>query len=94
MKVYWIWLLFNISPWIFALAFFSVSMVELLWRLLGVAIYFVIFFVMPLVTNKPVFTMILLSLNTCIAVITLFPSHGDGFNPFLILILSLLIGEA
>ncbi|WP_340002756.1 sensor histidine kinase [Oceanobacillus sp. FSL K6-0127] len=94
MKVYWIWLLFNISPWIFALAFFSVSMVELLWRLLGVAIYFVIFFVMPLVTNKPVFTMILLSLNTCIAVITLFPSQGDGFNPFLILILSLLIGEA
>ena len=94
MKVYWIWLLFNISPWIFSLAFFSVSMVELLWRLLGVAIYFVIFFVMPLVTNKPVFTMILLSLNTCIAVITLFPSQGDGFNPFLILILSLLIGEA
>ena len=94
MKVYWIWLLFNISPWIFALAFFSVSMVELLWRLLGVAIYFVIFFVMPLVTNKPVLTMILLSLNTCIAVITLFPSQGDGFNPFLILILSLLIGEA
>ena len=94
MKVYWIWLLFNISPWIFALAFFSVSRVELLWRLLGVAIYFVIFFVMPLVTNKPVLTMILLSLNTCIAVITLFPSQGDGFNPFLILILSLLIGEA
>ncbi|WP_339230306.1 sensor histidine kinase [Oceanobacillus sp. FSL K6-2867] len=94
MKVYWIWLLFNISPWIFALAFFSVSMVELLWRLLGVAIYFVIFFMMPLVTNKPVLTMILLSLNTCIAVFTLFPSQGDGFNPFLILILSLLIGEA
>ncbi len=49
---------------------------------------------MPLVISKPVITMILLSLNTCIAIITLYPAQGDGFNPFLLLILSMLIGEA
>lgn len=96
MKLYWIWLLFNVVPWIFAQFFISesVSVVELIWRLAGVTVYFALFFIMPLVRNKQIIILIILSVNSCIAIITLFPALGEEFNPYLLLILSLLMAEA
>lgn len=94
MKLYWIWLLFNAVPWTFAIIYFMGSIDEMTWRLLGVAAYFVLFFIMPLAIQKPRISMTLLSINACISIVTLFPLQNESFNPYLLLILSLLIGEA
>ena len=94
MKLYWIWLLFNIVPWMFAFLYFAGDMAEITWRLLGLSIFFILFFVMPIVKQQPMVSMILLSVNEIISMIVLFPLQGENFNPFLLLILSLVIGEA
>ncbi|WP_078380654.1 sensor histidine kinase [Sutcliffiella halmapala] len=94
MKLYWIWLLFNTVPWLFAFVFFTGSMEEIMWRLVGVAVFFVVFFIMPLVDRRPVVVMSLLSINVCMMIITLYPLEAQGFNPFLLLLIALLIAEA
>lgn len=94
MKFYWIWLLFNVVPWTFAFIYFTGSIEEMTWRLAGVAVYFVLFFIMPLVMQQPMVSMILLSINICVSIVTLFPVQNEGFPPYLLLIISLLIGEA
>ncbi|MFA1821023.1 sensor histidine kinase [Virgibacillus oceani] len=93
MKLYWIWLLFNTVPWMFAILYFA-GMVEMTWRLLGLSVFFILFFIMPLVKQNPFISVIILSVNAIISVITLFPFQGEGFSSFLLLILSLVIGEA
>ncbi|GAB3069209.1 sensor histidine kinase [Virgibacillus ainsalahensis] len=93
MRSYWLWLLLNMFVWPFAMVYFNESMGDLTVRLFGVAFYFIIFFIIPIVERKRNILAVLLSVNTIIATITLFP-HEDGvFNPFFILILSVLIAE-
>ncbi|WP_164214365.1 sensor histidine kinase [Virgibacillus sp. YIM 98842] len=94
MKLYWIWLLFNVVPWVFAFLYFAGDMSGITWRLLGLSVFFILFFIMPLVKHHQITAMILLAANAVISVITLYPQQEQGFNPFLLLILSLLIGEA
>ena len=94
MKLYWIWLLFNVVPWVFAFLYFAGDMSGITWRLLGLSVFFILFFIMPLVKHHQITAMILLAANAVISVIILFPQQEQGFNPFLLLILSLLIGEA
>lgn len=94
MKLYWIWFLFHAAPWMFIFVDFAGDIAEMTWRLLGLSVFFILFFIMPLVKQHPITSMILLSVNSLISVITLFPLQLESFNPFLLLILSLLIGEA
>lgn len=94
MKLYWIWLLFHVAPWLFAFSYYTGNLEDVLWRLVGVAIYLLVFFIMPLMRQQPITSVILLSVNVCIAILALFPTESSGFNLYLLLILSLLIGEA
>lgn len=95
MKLYWVWFLFNAGPWIFAFLYFEGDMPEMTWRLLGVSVFFILFFIMPIVKQQQqIISTVLLAVNAMISIITLFPLQGEGFNPFLLLILSLVIGEA
>lgn len=94
MKSYWIWLLFNIVPWLFAFVTLTGSLEEIMWRLVGVALFFGVFFIMPLFSRRPIAATVLLSINVCITIITLYPSQAQGFNPFILLLLALLIAEA
>jgi signal transduction histidine kinase len=94
MKLYWIWLLLHVAPWLFAFSYYTGNLESLLWRLVGVAIYFLLFFIMPLMRQRSIASTILLSINVCVSILTLFPTEPNGFNLYLLLILSLLIGEA
>lgn len=94
MNLYWIWLLFNAVAWSFAILGFSGDLSEITWRLFGLSLFFILFFLMPLVKEKPVISTVLIAINAVISVIILFPQQGEQFNLFLLLILSLLIGEA
>lgn len=93
MNLYWIWLLFNAVAWSFAILGFSGDLSEITWRLFGLSLFLYCFF-MPLVKEKPVISTVLIAINAVISVIILFPQQGEQFNLFLLLILSLLIGEA
>ncbi|UJL45159.1 sensor histidine kinase [Virgibacillus sp. NKC19-16] len=94
MKTFWIWLLFNVTSWLLAMVYFNQSIEDLTVRLFGVAFYFVIFFIMPLVERKPKALVLLLSVNAVIASFSLFPEKDGMFNPYLILVISLLMGSA
>lgn len=93
MKRYSIWLLLNIGVWSFAFLYFHEAEGLVASRLFGVALYFVLFFLTPLVNRKPTYLLLLFSLEAILAIFTLFPYSNGEFNPFLLLILSLLIGE-
>lgn len=93
MRLYWLWLLFNVIIWSFAFVYFNQNIEELTVRLFGVALYFVFFFTLPLIERKPKILLLFLIISTIIAVITLFPDENEGFNPYLILVLTLLIGK-
>lgn len=92
MRAYWLWLLFNVIIWLFALINFNHSIEGMTGALFGAAIYFVIIFILPLVRQKPKMILSLLFINAITAIITFFPNAGE-FNPYLILIVTLLIGE-
>ena len=92
MKSYWVWLVLNVVVWPFAIGYTDLTINQLTGQLFGVALYFAIFFLIPLVKKRPSLFVFFICLNVIIATITLFPSDGT-INPFLILILSLLIAE-
>jgi len=93
MRSYWLWLLFNVIVWLFALLYFNQTIIELRWNLFGMALFFILFFIIPLVKSKPKILLSLLSLNGVIAIITLYLDRSEGFNPYLFLVLSLLVAE-
>ncbi|MFD5852174.1 sensor histidine kinase [Cytobacillus pseudoceanisediminis] len=92
MKSYWLWILLNVVVWPFAIAYLNLPINQLPVYIFGVAFYFLLFFLVPLIEKKPIILFFILGTNTIIAAATLFP-YNDQFNPFLILILSLLIAE-
>lgn len=93
MRAYWVWLLLHIIVWPFAMVYFNQHIEQLTTRLFGVALYFVIFFIMPLVERRPNVVVLLIIVHAVIATLTLFPEANGAFNPYLILVLSLLIGS-
>lgn len=92
-KLYLTWLLLNIGIWSIAFVFFYQTEGLAAGRLLGVAMYFVLFFLTPLANRRPSALLALFCFEAILAIYTLFPYHNGDFNPFLLLILSLLISE-
>ncbi|SET56826.1 Signal transduction histidine kinase [Oceanobacillus limi] len=90
---YWIWFFIYVIAWVFSMAYFDKPFSEMTLRLLGVALYFIGFFILPLLVRRPVTFSIVQILNALIAVFTLYPEPDSSFNPYIILIHSLLIAE-
>jgi signal transduction histidine kinase len=92
MNSYWLWFLLNIIVWPFAIGYYNYSIHELTLPLFGVTAYFLLFFLLPVVGKRHSLLVLLLYINTIIVTFTLFPYKGE-FNPFLLLLLSILIAE-
>lgn len=92
MKSYWLWLVLNIIVWPFAIVYHDFPINELTFPLFGVTGYFLLFFIIPLVGKRQTLLVLILYINSIIATLTLFPYNGE-FNPYLLLLLSLLIAE-
>ncbi|MGG0720514.1 histidine kinase [Robertmurraya massiliosenegalensis] len=90
---YWLWLLLNLSIWLLGLHFFNEEILGMTGRLFGTALYFVLFFILPLFLAKPKIVSTLFFTQAIIAMFTFFPDMDGNFNPYFILVLSLLIGE-
>ncbi|MUK88411.1 sensor histidine kinase [Ornithinibacillus sp. L9] len=98
MNVYWLWLIINVIIWPFSILYYNQHIDELVIdelaaRSFGAFFYFANFFIIPLVLRKPTILASLISMNVLITTITFFPFDSGVFNPYLILILSLLIAE-
>lgn len=93
MKSYGLWLLFNGIVWSFAIIYTNSDIDDLIASLFALALYFLFFFLIPLFVKRKRILVFILCVNTLLATLVLFPYHNEQFNPFLILIISLLIAE-
>lgn len=91
MRSYWLWLLLNLSVWLLGL--WHVNEEIIAGRLIGAALYFLFFFIIPLLLKRPKIVCVLLLLQALVAIITFFPEQDGDFNPYIVLILTLLMGE-
>ncbi|MDR6224846.1 sensor histidine kinase [Desmospora profundinema] len=94
MRSYWIWLLALITTWAFALPNGFDHQTEVAWRIAISAGFFAIFFLAPLFQKKPVILMILLIAASIFAIVGLWPGQGEGPNPFILLVYSIIAGKA
>lgn len=62
-------------------------------RLIGAALYFLFFFIIPLLLKRPKIVCVLLLLQALVAIVTFFPEQDGDFNPYIVLVLTLLMGE-
>lgn len=91
MKSYWLWLFIHIIIWMIAVSFYENPIFIETPSLIGIMFYFILFFILPLVKNSWG-VLLLISTNTIIATVTLFPYNGE-LNFYLLLLLSVLMAE-
>lgn len=90
-KTYFIWLAIHCFVW--ALAFFSFPWDLNEGRLASVCLFFIILFILPLFTEKPMIQSILFCIQA-LATIVIFYPLDHVFNPYILLIHALIIAEA
>nr|WP_144928673.1 sensor histidine kinase [Paenibacillus bovis] len=93
MRSYWLWLFLHACVWLFSFYYIGESLRNMPFQLLGVAVYFILFFLIPLVVERPGILLIMLAMNIIIATLTLYPGEQGIFHPGLVLILSLILAE-
>jgi hypothetical protein len=90
MRTYWIGFLFMALAWACAFFTLSVNTAEMPWRIVMSALFYAIFFMVPLFRNNPVGLTIILSIASVIAVIALWPESGSSPNLYPLLVFTLL----
>lgn len=90
-KTYFIWLGIQCIIWTFA--FFELPPELNESRLISMSIFFIILFLLPLLTEKPLIQTILFCIQALITTIIFYPID-NLLNPYVILIQSLIIAEA
>ena len=94
MKSFIIWLLLHLLVWGSIVYPLFGNLDDHLWRLLGVAGYFTMFFITPLFQKKMAHLNFLFYLKVGIVTFTLFPTETYDFNPFVLFVFTLLMAEA
>lgn len=91
--MYGLWLLMNFLVWPLALFYTNQPIIDMIGAMFGTTLYFIIFFILPLFQWKPKLLVTLLSINGLLAILILYPTGDTGFNPFLLLVITLNIAE-
>lgn len=94
MRSYWIWFLLLVVSWLIFFSTFLNNPEEMPWRIASSALFFAVYFITPLLRRNPVGLTINLSFASLIAVIALWPEKNADPNLYLLLILSIIAGEA
>ncbi|WP_410768533.1 sensor histidine kinase [Fontibacillus sp. BL9] len=94
MRTFWIWLILLFAIWLCALQQLAPEGSMVSWSILGSALFFAAFFISPLLRQKPAFLCLNLTVASLLAVFVLWPGKEDNFNPYTLLILSVLAGKA
>lgn len=92
-KPYFIWIALHIMVWLGAMNVYRENLADEYWRLIGFSIFLASFFLLPLFANKPKVSTALICLNAVLSILSVFPLEQETFNPYLLLMVSLLVGE-
>ncbi|MEK4248051.1 sensor histidine kinase [Paenibacillus sp. FSL W7-1287] len=94
MRSYWIWLLFMVAAWL--CAWLSLPVEEALkpWRLVVAALFFMLYFIAPLLRNRPVWLTSTLIGASILATVALQLEYTGEHSLYVLLIYSLLAGKA
>ncbi|MBQ4898329.1 sensor histidine kinase [Paenibacillus sp. Marseille-P2973] len=94
MRTYWIWFGILCLIWICGLLHGSPDHSVSPTRILGSALFFTAYFILPLLRSRPILLTINLIAGSWLAIIVLWPEMNGIFNPYTLLILSMLAGNA
>ncbi|RUT47453.1 sensor histidine kinase [Paenibacillus anaericanus] len=94
MRSFWIWFSFLAMAWFCAFVNLTLSGVELPWRIAGCAMFFAVYFISPLFRQHSVGLTIILSVASLIAIVTLWPAKDGVPNLYILLVYSIIAGEA
>ncbi|WP_100011591.1 sensor histidine kinase [Lentibacillus sediminis] len=90
-KTYFIWLLIHGVVWTLAIIDLPPGLNER--ELAGICLFFIILFILPLFTEKPVMQSILFCIQATATVIIFYPA-GNEWNPYVLILHALIMAEA
>lgn len=93
LKPYLLRIVLQLLVWAAALSTYWGHMEIEYWRLLGAAVYFAVFFVLPLLSKQPKAATVLLCVMSALSAGSLYPVMNEAFNPFLLLIQCMVVWE-
>lgn len=95
-RSFWIWFTLLFVSWLLALLPNAPDLTTdiFAWKLVSGALFFAAFFLVPLVKDRPVSTFLILLAAAVFAVISMWPASSSGFNPYHLLVYSILAGKS
>ena len=94
MRSYWFWLMMLGVTWAMGLIQLSLGIDELTLHIFGSALFFGLFFLMPLIKGNPIFAFLNLLLMAILAILIFWPEVKTAFNPYPLLIFTIIAGKA
>lgn len=94
MRSYWLWLIFLIAAWLGAMLHIYPLEREIAWRLLLSAMFFAVYFLLPLIRERPALLTFATSLAALLAAVALWPAADGPPNPYPLILFALLVGHA
>lgn len=93
MKLYFVWILLQALVWLAAMRGYFPDIPTQYWRLLSLSGYFLVFFLLPLFSERPRLLTWLFCVNTILTMVTLYPVGHESFHPYVLLLFALVAGE-
>ena len=94
MRSYWFWVVMLGTAWTMGIIQLSIGISELPLRILGSAIFFVLFFLAPLIRRIPVLAFLNLLGMAALAILIFWPESETALNPYPLLIFTIIAGKA
>ncbi|MDQ0430744.1 signal transduction histidine kinase [Planomicrobium stackebrandtii] len=94
MRSYWFWLVILGASWTMGLIQLSIGINELSLHILGSALFFGLFFLMPLVRRNPFIAFLNLLVMAILTILIFWPQSESALNPFPLMVFTIIAGKA
>lgn len=94
MRSYWFWLVMLSICWAMGLIQLSIGIGDLPLPLFGSALFFGLFFLSPLIRKIPALAFLNFLMMAALAIVIFWPEPETGWNPFPLLIFTIIAGKA
>ena len=91
---FWLWFIMLAIAWVMALMSFPESIMKMPLRIVGAAVFFVLFFLAPLFRQTPKKLTALLLMTIGLTTLTLWPETNSHTTLYVLLICTILVGKA
>lgn len=90
---YFLWMILQVVVWLVTMGAYVDELGEAYWRLLGLAGYFLAFFIVPLFAERLKWMTIAFCAGAFFAFLTVYPLQDGTLNPYILLIVAMLTAE-